>query len=559
MAYMGDVIHFYIDRMAGESFLPTAITRRSVVNLLKLIDYELRGKVASSADVTFTIAEPLTGDLTIPQLTLIKTLCDRRGSQQDEFCNSIYFETASELVIPTGAVEGTVSAIQGKTSSDVVIGTSDGLANQRFEIPETPVIEGTLEVYVDEGLGREQWTIVDTMIENQSCDKVCMTFQDDQLLTYVQFGDNGQGKIPDPTSEISATYRIGGGAEGNVGANTITLIEDEILYAGAPLTVSVDNAEAATGGEDEQSIESARLEGPRSLRALYRAVTLDDFESLGEVFPGVAKLKAVSGHFRGTNHSSCCQISLYVVPAGGGIPSIILKQDLLEYFDERKLECTCVEIFDPLYQPCDVKGNIITYSNFNVEDVEASVLARIGAFFDESDSPYTGFDKNMNLSDIMAVIDNTDGVDHVDLSDLTRHPFPRFGQWAGDVGNIGATPMPISEGAYFDEDEWDIGEDSVKEEWTVTLVSPTDFVVTGTVSGSQGAGTIGTKFTATNGNLGFKLLAGTSPNEAGDFVKMKTSPKLANIVMDSGEFFTEGDVELTFEIGEAGPVTRCVD
>lgn len=558
MAYMGDVMHFYIDRMAGESFLPTALTRKSVVNLLKLIDYELRGPVAASADVAFTLAEPLSADLTIPALTLLKTLCDRAGSQQDEFCNSIYFETGAQLVIPAGALEGTVGAVQGKTSSNVVIGTSDGLANQRFEVPELPVIQGSLSVFVDEGAGPEEWEIVDTMIENQSCDKVCMTFQDDELRTFIIFGDNGQGKIPDPGSEISATYRIGGGAEGNVGAHTITLIEGDILFAGAPITVSVTNPDAASGGEDAQSIENAKLEGPRTLRALYRAVTLDDYEGLGEAFPGVAKLKAVAGHFEGTNHSSCCQVSLYVVPAGGGLPSAVLKQDLVEYFDERKTACTCVEVFDPLYQPVDVKGTVITFSNFNVDDVRDSVLARIDAYFDESESPYTGFDKGAYLSDIVSVIDGTDGVDHVDMTDFTRHPFPRFQQWAGDYGNIGATPDPESGGAFFDEDEWEIGEDSVKEEWTVTMTSPTDFVVTGTVSGAQGTGTLDTPFSSSNGNLSFLLQTGTTPNEAGDSVTLKTSPKLANVEMDDGEFFTEGDVDLIFSIGGPGPRVRCV-
>jgi hypothetical protein len=53
--------------------------------------------------------------------------------------------------------------------------------------------------------------------------------------------------------------------------------------------MSVTNTLEASGGEDEQSIESARIEGPRTLRALYRAVTPEDYQSLSEVYPGVAK------------------------------------------------------------------------------------------------------------------------------------------------------------------------------------------------------------------------------------------------------------------------------
>jgi len=544
LSYMGDIIHFYIDRMAAESYLPTALTRKSVVNLLKLIDYQMRGYVSSSADVTFTLSTPLIDDVTIAQGTLLKTVCDRAGSQVDDFSNNIYFETTSELVIPAGALERSVSVIQGKTTEYAELGISDGLANQRFTVPETPVAASSLRVYVDEGAGPQEWEIVDTMIENYGCDTVCMTFEDDQNNVHVQFGDNGQGKIPDPGASVLATYRVGGGEVGNVGSDTITIIESPLSYNGSPLTITVTNPLAASGGEDPQTIENARLEGPRSLRALYRAVTAEDFESLSGAFEGVAQAKAEVGEWRGSNKSACCQVSMFIVPVGGGMPSQQLKDDLLEYLDSRKVECTCVEIFDPYYQPIDLRGTIVVYNNFNVDDVRIAVEDHIAAYFDADDSPYTGFDKNVYVSDITAVIDNIDGVDHVDFTDITRHPAPTYVQWTGD--------------AAFDDDEWVIGPDSKNERWTVTMINPTEFTVNGTVSGYQGNGTLDVPFTSTNGNIKFVLNAGSSGNLAGDFVEFKTSEKLANVIMDFGEFFTEGDTEFTFVVGGPGPRTRCV-
>jgi hypothetical protein len=560
-AYMGDVLHYYIDRMAAESYLPTAITRRSIVNLLKLIDYQLRGKVASTTDLTFTLATPLSGDLTIPAWTQVKTICDRAGAQTGDLANNIFFETASELVIPTGETVGTVSAIQGKTAYDpttgdpyIEIGTSNGLGNQKFIIPDTPVVSGTLRIFVDEGVGKEEWTIVDTMIENQSCDKCCMTFEDDKLNVYCQFGDNGQGKIPDPGSTIYAGYRVGGGAIGNVGADVITLIETPLTFAGAPVTMSATNTLEASGGEDEQSIESARIEGPRTLRALYRAVTPEDYQSLSEVYPGVAKAKAFTGTWDSSNKSCPCDVSLFLVPSGGGLPSTLLKQSLVNYLDGRKNACVCVEAFDPMYQPVNVQGNIVIYSNFTPDDVRTAVLQAIDAYFDEVESPYTGFDKGAYLSDITSVIDGINGVDHVDLSDFTRHPYPNYDQWAGTEGGPG--PSGAQDGASFDETKWYIGDCSVDEQWTLQMTSPTAFTVSGTVSGFVGTGTLNTLFTSPC--LTFQLNSGTIANQAGDVVKYKTSPKLANVVLAAGEFFTKGTVNLTFSIGGPGPRTKCV-
>lgn len=541
---MGDIIHFYIDRMAAESYLPTALTRKSVVNLLKLIDYQMRGYVSSSVDVTFTLATPLIDDVTIAQGTLLKTVCDRVGSQVDDFANNIYFETTRELIIPAGALERNVSVIQGKTTELAELGVSNGLANQRFTIGETPVASSSLRVFVDEGVGPEEWQIVDTMIENYGCDKVCMTFEDDRNIVSVQFGDNGQGKIPDPGAAVLATYRVGGGEIGNVGSGTINIIESPLSYNGSPLSVTVTNQTAASGGENPQTIENARLEGPRSLRALYRAVTAEDFESLSSAFEGVAQAKAEVGEWRGSNKSACCQVSMFIVPVGGGLPSQQLKDDLLAYLDSRKVECTCVEIFDPFYQPVDLRGTIVVYNNFNTDDVRIAVEDTIAAYFDADASPYTGFDKNVYISDITAVIDNVDGVDHVDFTDITRHPAPVYKQWVGT--------------AEFDDDEWRIGPESKNEKWTVTMIDPTHFSVNGTMSGYQGDGELSVPYTSSNGNIKFLLNAGSTGNFAGDFVEFKTSEKLANVIMDFGEFFTQGDTEFTFVVGGPGPRTRCV-
>src|SRR5438874_539406 len=60
-AYMGDVILYYQDRIASESFLLTAAERRSVLHLLRLIGYELQPPVAASASLDLTFKPPAGG------------------------------------------------------------------------------------------------------------------------------------------------------------------------------------------------------------------------------------------------------------------------------------------------------------------------------------------------------------------------------------------------------------------------------------------------------------------------------------------------------------------
>src|SRR5262249_30110352 len=64
-AYMGDVVSYYQDRIASESFLDTAVERRSILNLLRLIGYELAPPAASNAELTLLFNPPASGQPTL--------------------------------------------------------------------------------------------------------------------------------------------------------------------------------------------------------------------------------------------------------------------------------------------------------------------------------------------------------------------------------------------------------------------------------------------------------------------------------------------------------------
>jgi hypothetical protein len=54
-AVVADVLTFYQERLVNESFLRTATERRSVLELARLIGYELHPGVAASAALAFTL------------------------------------------------------------------------------------------------------------------------------------------------------------------------------------------------------------------------------------------------------------------------------------------------------------------------------------------------------------------------------------------------------------------------------------------------------------------------------------------------------------------------
>lgn len=530
LAFVADTLHYYIDRSAAEAFLPTAIQRRSVINLLKLIDYELRSAAPASADVVFTLPQAFPEEVLIPAGTRLQT-----AAEPDE--EPVVFETAQDLILPAGQTEGIVSAVEGTTGEEVA-GQSNGQTYQRFELRATPIIDGTLRIFIDEGMGEEPWTEVDNFVRSRGTDRHYFLQRDEAERVTVFFGDNAQGKIPDAGATLRATFRLGGGIRGNVGADTIATVVSVLTHQGSPLTVKVTNPLSASGGEERQSIEDAKRQAPRTLRALDRAVTLEDFEALAEDFPGIAKAKASIGS--PGEAACCCGVVLHVVPEGGGLPSTELRTALLDRLGDVKMAGTCPELRDPVYVPVDLAGTVFIGPTFVQAEVERTFLEELDRFF-ALDSEAVGFGQGVFLSDLYNLLDSVEGVDHVDLTKVTRRPQPRLEVWTG--------------GAAFGEVA--VGPTAVHETWTLVFTSPTEFSVRGETSGIQARrGRLDLPYVSDIGQVSFLLRTGGAPMRAGDRATFVTSALAGNVPLGPNEVMVLGQVSLGLAGGSRGS-RRC--
>ncbi|NIM94246.1 MAG: putative baseplate assembly protein [Anaerolineales bacterium] len=97
------------------------------------------------------------------------------------------------------------------------------------------------------------------------------------------------GGIPAEGREIRVWYLRGGGASGNLPANTLTLLKDPIQG------VQVTNPDRATGGRAAEALENALARGPQDLHSLKRAVTAQDFENIAQYSSqAIGRAKAVT-------------------------------------------------------------------------------------------------------------------------------------------------------------------------------------------------------------------------------------------------------------------------
>ena len=107
-------------------------------------------------------------------------------------------------------------------------------------------------------------------------------------LARLRFGDDTNGKRPDPETEFRATYRVGNGALGNVGAEAIA----HVVSASSGVFTQVENPMPAAGGVEPEDIEVARRDAPEAFRTQERAVTASDYAAAAERRPDVQRAAA---------------------------------------------------------------------------------------------------------------------------------------------------------------------------------------------------------------------------------------------------------------------------
>lgn len=407
-AYMGDLINFYIDRATNEGFLATASQRDSVLQIAAMLGYTPTGTTA--ATVTLGFSNSTGSSVTVPAGTQIASTATVNGVS-----TQIIFETDAEVSVPakSGSVLGSASvgATQGYTVADESLGTSTGAPSQIFKLFNSSVISGSVEVYVN-GI---QYFYTTSLIEKTINDPYFTTVNDAEGSTYVIFGDGIGGRIPPTAGTITATYRVGLGSAGNAASGSLTTFLTN-LTAG----VTVTNQADATGGADEESTDSIRLNSPLALRALNRAVSLKDYAYLALQVTGVAKSIADASTFN--------SILLYIAPSGGngyqtGITGTTstafdnVAASVAQYFTDKAAPNVTLTILPPTYAEVDMEITVHVLPQYRQDSVSSQALAAVRELISLENS---FFAERIPAQFVLNAISTVTGVDYATIELLRK-------------------------------------------------------------------------------------------------------------------------------------------
>ncbi|HYO68536.1 MAG TPA: putative baseplate assembly protein [Archangium sp.] len=175
---------------------------------------------------------------------------------------------------------------QRRTYTAIVIGQSEGTADQEMRLPASSVERESLQLEVEEpGQGYRPWTAVDDLaLEGRDAS----VFQLDAEAGTIRFGDGMRGRIPPLGMRVRvARMRTGGGVAGNLPPGTLEAI-NAVTINGAPPsgTLKVTQNLPTLGGQEAETLAEAERRIPTTLRHGQRAVTAEDFRWLAAGSPG---------------------------------------------------------------------------------------------------------------------------------------------------------------------------------------------------------------------------------------------------------------------------------
>ncbi len=424
--HMADIMSYYQDRIANESFLTTARERRSIIQHLRLIGYSLATAVPSSTNLSVTVPVASSGQINIKRGHAFATKSsDDSPSVRFEFNGADKsVDLGSFIVDPGGLTKHFILPVEeGRLIKDDIIGISDGSPNQHFTLGFSPLILRSigsseavnLDISLRSELGSDinSWTLQESLAFSREGQLDYAIEIDENDKAVVVLGDNILGAIPPAGTVIKATYRVGGGVQGNAVAVAINTIVD--APALTLLAASVTNKSPATGGAEHESIEHAVQHAPNVFRAFKRAVTADDYKALALNFQGVGKVRAKATHWN--------RVTLYVAPDGGGRVSDILKANLLAYFEDKRPLSTLIEIADVDYVRTYVQATVELESYYSRVEMKDKIEKAVASLleFDAVD-----FGDTTYLSKFYEAIEAIEGVAFVNITQFhsEKDPLP---------------------------------------------------------------------------------------------------------------------------------------
>jgi len=402
LAYNTHYNSFYLNMVANEMFVDSAVLRSSLISMTKLMGYKPKTRTGAQAKINITFSTDDNPSLiTIPKNTKVFStingvnftfVTDNSYSYENTNLDSIV--TVSDINIKEG---------EPLTYQFTVDNTED---SQRFILPNLGIDESTVEVFVQESsvdTRRSKYVLASNLFNIGSTSNVFFTEETTDFYQEIIFGDNVLGRKPKSGNIVIVNYNVCSGSLGN-GANTFFALGNIAGYDSYSISVN----DKSSGGSDEESLESIRFNAPRNYSAQNRAVTLEDYKSIITrdypsaqsvvVYGGESAVPPVFGKvFIGIRPKSGITLSTSVKNR--------IKNDILKKYN---IASITPEFVDIDYMDIVVESMVKFNSSLTSRSIQTLKSLILSSILNYSSTQLETFETSFTISSLQRYIDNTD-------------------------------------------------------------------------------------------------------------------------------------------------------
>src|SRR5512146_41127 len=279
----------------------------------------------------------------------------------------------------------------------------------------------------------KHWTPLRDLLNSEPSDTEFVVEVERDGTASLRFGDNTHGLRPDPGTSFTASYRVGNGAAGNVGAGSLVHI-----ISGDSGIDAVRNPLAALGGVEPEGIENVRQRAPYAYRRQERAVAPDDYASVTERH---AEVQRAATSFRWTGSWRTVFVT---VDRLGGLPvDAPFEETIVRFLDGYRMAGHDVAVGAPRFVSLEIEMLVCVKPDYFRSDVKQALLevfsnrilsdGRRGTFHPDS---FT-FGQPVYLSKLYAAAQPVEGVDSVQITKFQRQGNDMSDATANGVLEIG--------------------------------------------------------------------------------------------------------------------------
>jgi hypothetical protein len=279
LAYNTHYNAYYLNMVANESFLDTALLRDSVVSHAKTLGYTPYSTRAPVAIVNFTIDSTTTTPATA---TLPEGYAFLSNQIDSKAYNFVVLNDTTVTKSNTQFFFENLQIFEGQLITYSFIYDQGSNPKQVFTLPDTNIDTTTIKVVVNpssSNTATATYTKVTDVLDISSTSEVFFLQEERGGNFQIYFGNDVVGKALPDGAIVSVTYLVTAGTEANKANNFVATatVVDSLNNGLSDFTITP--VSAASGGADRESVDNIKFSAAARFSTQNRLVTFKDYET----------------------------------------------------------------------------------------------------------------------------------------------------------------------------------------------------------------------------------------------------------------------------------------